>query len=754
MAKSLDDLISDAETRAQDNSDAARAYLNASVQELMGLFNNPGLAGSSSVRDPAPPKGFVPAIPPQLTDIGIDTGGAPGGPPTPDTLPGVTDGVGPTPTFQATLPGIVLPPRPAQLAPFTEAAPQIDTELTLDAPPSMDVGTAPVAPVAVMPTKPGGLRQFSRVAPTIRSEFDFPAPPDLLTTIKPAPAIGEYDVPVKPSLDFPSFTATAPGAPADAPANLDTALIDTYRQTAPVFIASLEGQIDAYMAKVNPDFRNQMGRLEEKLRGYIVDQGTALRPEIENAIFERSKSKVNAEFRRACDTAFSDAAKRGLTLPDGAAYSAVRQARIAGADANARAAVEIAVKQAELEQQNIQFAINISNQLRTAVLQSSISYHQSLVALNGQSVEMAKSVVNSIIEMFNAAVRVYSAKLDAYKAEASVYETHIRAIATQVDVYRAEISALQALTQVDATRVEAYKSGIEALQAISGVYRSQIDAVVAQANLEKLKLDAFGAEVEAYRAETQAKTAEWQGYAAAVGGEEAKARLYAAQMDGYRAAVDAKRAQMDGYKTSAEVQIARLNAERIKIDGYLAKVQAFAAKANANKSEWDGYSAAIGGEVAKIQGFAAQAGAFASQVAGWKAQIDANATKITATATTNKARLEGYSAETVAYGERMRAEGARAAAAIQFQQQLINAYDAANRAAVAAAEADSRYYQSQVQVAIERGRLDSQVLIENSKVRLAAADGISRSIVSGGQVFAGMANAALAGMNTLVSKVE
>lgn len=750
----IEAIIADAGNRASEITAMATAYLQGSMGQLQSMYSDPGLSGTSFVKDPALPGPFNPATPPTLTEIQLDVSGAPDGAPSITTLPDVTEGIDAMPIFTAAAPVMLLPPRPPQVADFNDLPPEVSTELELGRPPDMGFPDMPQAPMINMPVRPGSLRQFDRAAPTIDVNFDIPAPPNLLEKIKDAPEIKDRIIPEMPQIDLPTFFAERPDAPADAPNNLNSEFSSAHNGAASSFIQALEGQLDARMEKINPEFNVQMALLEGKLHSFIVDQGTALRPEIENAIYERSKGKVSAEFRRARDGAFAEAAKRGLTLPDGAVFSAVRQARLAGADANARAAVEIAVKQAEMEQQNIQFAITTSNQLRATALQAATAYHQSLVSINGQAVDVAKMVVNNIIEMHSAAIKVYSVKLELYKADASVYETHIRAISARIDVYRAQISAVQSMVQVDVARIDAYKSSIDALQAISGVYRSQVDTLAAQASVEKLKIEAFGAEVEAYKAETQAKSSEWQGYAAAVNGEESKAKLYASQMDGFRATVDSKRAQMDGYKTQAEVQVAKLGAERLKIEGYAAKVQAFVARTQANRNEWDGYSAAIGGETARVQGFSAQAGAFAHLVNGWKAQVDANAVKINAVASGNKAQLESYSSENAAYGEKMRAEGARVSAVMQFQQQLIAAYDSANRAAVAKAESESRYYQTQVQVAIERGRMDTQVLLENSKIKLEAAKGISSASTAGGQVLASMANAALSGMNTLVSATE
>lgn len=751
---SIDQLISEASSRAEDATSQVRLFMTGASEKLYELYGDPGLDKSSGIQDPAPPGAFIPATPPVITESTIDISGAPGNAPNTESMPGVMDGVGDRPRLTAEKPRLELPEKPSELEDFTDHAPSVDTTIDLGTAPDMSTGPVPTRPTLEMPDKPGGMRQLTASAPTINTSFVVPEPPNLIDRIGPVPEIRDRVEPTAPQIDIPRFSPVAPDAPSAAPTDLAAELIKTYRETAPSFIAALEGQMDAHMEKINPRFRSQMALLEDKLRSFIADQGTALRPEIENAIYERSKDKVSAEFRRARDGAFSDAARRGLTLPDGAAFSAVRAARLAGADANARAAVEIAVKQAEMEQQNIQFAITASSQLRSAVMQGAISYHQSLVSINGQAVEVAREVVNNIIEAYNASIKVYSARMEGYKAEVSVYEAHLRAIATKVDIYRAEISAMQALVQIDATRIDAYKSSIGALQAVADLYQSQIQALSARVGIEKLKIEAFGAEVEAYRAEAQAKTAEWQGYSAAVGGEEAKAKMYAASMDGFRAVVEAKKTQMEGYKIGLDAKLAKLSAERLKIDAFTAKVQAYAAKAQAKRGAWDGYSAGVSGEVAKVQAYSAEVAAFGQESAGWKTQVEANAIKITAAAATNKGKLDAYTATTAAYGEKMRAEGARAAASVQFQQHLISAYDAANRAAVAAAESESRHYQVQTQVAIERGRLDNQLLVQSSQIKLAAAKGLADTSIAGGQVLAGLANAALSGMNTLVSQAE
>lgn len=487
-------------------------------------------------------------------------------------------------------------------------APEAPTDLTNL--PTLDFGAAPVntavKPALNMPSLPAQLRTLNIEPPQVTTSFAFPELPGELQQITFAPpTVGDYAAPDKPELQLPAFEAVRPEQDITAPTDYEQTFAKNYRDIAPTMMAALDGQMDTLIGRYNPQFKNQMAALEAKLAKFI-EGGTALSPAVENAIFERSKSKVNGEFLRAREVAYADAAKRGLTLPDGVLNASVQRARQAGADSNARAAVEIAVKQAELEQQNTQWALTLSNQLRTTVLNAALSYHQNLISINGQAVQYAQAVLNAAIEVYNALVKAFSVRLEAYKADAQVYETRMRAVQVAVEIYRAEIGAMEALVRVDLARVDIYKARLDALNTLSGVYKSQIDAVLGRASLEKLKIELFGAQVQAYGVEAQAKSAEYNGYSALVQGQEARMRVYGeevraytADVDGYKARVSAKtaevqalielnkgvlqqyQAKIEGYKalTDTKAKVASL-----QIDYQKTKLYAFQAKVNADEA--------------------------------------------------------------------------------------------------------------------------------------------------------------------------
>jgi hypothetical protein len=455
---------------------------------------------------------------------------------------------------------------------------------------AIEAGAQPVlaatVPIIALPTSPAQLADFLLQAPGIDTGFTFPLPPDeLLHPLITPPALIDRTAPSAPQVSLPVFGALAPVDNTVAPTDLEGSFAAAYRDAAPSTITMVNGYVDAMMAKYNPRFAEQMGRIEAQLASYL-DGGTGFKPAVENAIYARARDKNDAEARRTRDAAYSDAASRGFTLPMGALMSAMQQARQSAADNNATAAREIVVLQAEMEQKNLQFAVTTSAGLRTALLSASLSYMQNLSSINGQALDYAKSVLGTIIEAYNIAAKVYGVKLDAYKAEAFVYETRLKSSMAGIELYQAEIKALESLTNVDRAKVDVYRARIESLRAYADVYKAQVDAVLGRASLEKLKLDLFQTQVQAYSAQVQGKNAEWQGYSAAIEGESAKVKMYGAQVDAFQA-------EVQGYKAGVEAR------------GEVVRAQALTNQARAAQysATLSGYSAVVTarGEKARTQ---------------------------------------------------------------------------------------------------------------------------------------------------------
>jgi len=430
---------------------------------------------------------------------------------------------------------------------------------------------------------PSALTQFSVTLPPLDLGVRLPSAPDLI--MPPDVVITDRTIGDAPVVQLPSFEGSRPQDISAPPSGLDVVLQNAYSVAVSQFVSMADAYVDAELAKLNPQYQSQMARIEEQLTKYL-DGGTGLKPAVENAIYERARGKNDAEARRVRDQALADAATRGFTIPTGALLSATQQARQAGADANARAAAEIVVMQAEMEQKNLQFAVTTSTGLRTAMVNATMGYLQSIVALNGQAASHAQSVVNAIVETYNAVVRAYTAKLEGYKADAQVFQVRMQAALAGIEVYKAEVQALMALTQVDMAKVNVYRARIDALTAQAAMYKTAVEAVVSKASLEKLKVDVFQAQVQAFSAQVGAKNAEWQGYVAQIQGDNAKVQAYNSQVQAYAT-------EVQGYKAKIEAQAEAVKAEAMTND----------ARAKQYVAQWEGYKAIVAakGEIARTQ---------------------------------------------------------------------------------------------------------------------------------------------------------
>lgn len=420
----------------------------------------------------------------------------------------------------------------------------------------LDVGAMPiftaVAPTLTMPSTPAGIGSFNIVAPEINIEAKFPTPPAALDNPNfQAPALGTYAAPVKPDIVLPTFDDVAPDDDIPALGDVSAAFVSAYREQAPAMMTAVESKLDGFMSKYNPQYHSQLAKIEGQLSKYL-DGGSALKPAIENAYYERSRDKLSSEYLRNLNAADADAARRGFTLPPGALNAARLQLRRDAGDNLARSAIEIATSQAQMEQQNLQFAITTSSQMRTSFLQIGLGHQSAMIQTLTIAVQMAQETADLMVQGYNSALEGFKLRLNVYQAKAAVFETLLRAAQTGIEIYRAEIEALQALTNVDRAKVELYTSQLQGLQTLANVYKTQVDATVAKADLEKIKLDVYRTQAEVYSTQVQAKNAEWGAYTAQIQGEQAKlsvfetqARAYQTQLGGYSAQIQAKTAELD-----------------------------------------------------------------------------------------------------------------------------------------------------------------------------------------------------------------
>lgn len=450
---------------------------------------------------------------------------------------------------------------------------------------TINAGAAPTdpsftVPAVVDPIRPSQLRSFSATAPEINTDFSsrLPAPPSAFNGQVPS-VLSSINLPTAPHVSLPHFAGVMPVAPDVSADDLSGLYEQKYRDASAMMTSALEDRMGSWLSRFNPLFGLQMSRLEERL--HELSSGlteTGFSHAVEDAIYERARAKVRAESSRAQSEAASLVAGRGFTLPNGAMYAAMLAARNGGNDQLAAASREIVAMQAEMNQKNIQFALSQSQALRTSILQLALSYHGNLIQINGQALSFAQAFIDSLVKIHDLAVKIFSAKLDGYRAEAQVFEALVRASVVAVDVYKAQIEGEKAKVDVDLAKVQVFKALVDAHQAQVDVYGKSVQAVVTAAQLEKLKIESFEAQLRGYSAEVQAKEAEWRAYGAAWSGEEAKVKVLMASVQTYQA-------QIDAFKVRLQAESARIDAQarakEAELRAYTADIQAYSEEVRA-----------------------------------------------------------------------------------------------------------------------------------------------------------------------------
>jgi hypothetical protein len=450
-----------------------------------------------------------------------------------------------------------------------DAPAQITTELPEFTP---VVWTAPSAPNQFT-----GVLDISDILPSPFTEdapvLSFPTAPTFSVAVPDSPAV---DL----SFEMPTLSVTLPAAPdllslSVVPFDgMDIPVVDFEIPEMEIAEPSIREYTPgaAYTSAL-------LSALQTSLQDRIENGGTGLNPDVENAIWDRGREREARSQREALDR-LDQMEELGFTFPPGF-YLDARLKIITETDYAERGlSREIMIKQAELEQANVQHALTTANALEGQLINYSNAVEQRLF-------ESCKYATEAGIAIYNAKVQGYAALVDAYRGRVQIYEAQIRAEIAKVDAYRAQIEAEKAKADINRALVDQYRAQIDAALSSIRIFEAQVGAIVARAEIEKTKVMIFGEQVKAYGSQVQA---------------------YTAGVEGFRAQIQAEGVKQDAYKSRVEAYRAEVEAGVSVIQ---ARIAAFKGNLDANVSQWQAYESAYRAESAKASAIAAGNGSLA-----------------------------------------------------------------------------------------------------------------------------------------------
>ena len=502
-----------------------------------------GPFNSLSIRFAQP---FLPAMPPPLELAPLDT------PPDPDRF------IDSAQSLVDTLRNVA-----------EETALQTISVNEITAPATPDFLTTPTPTLdsisLTLPEFPQAFSENLDVGNLLPEPFD-QSPPQLVFPTAPVPGFG--DVPDAPGISLPD---------GDPQLNLD---LPAPPQLLNLNVSSFDGiqlpEIDSDVPEftvVAPSIREYvpgagytsalLGALEAELQDRIVNGGTGLHPDVENAIWDRARER---EYKQANDALLDleRMEEMGYHMPPGVYMDGRVKIQTELGKNIAGQSREVMIEQARLEQSNIQQALTVAQTVEAKNLDINNAMEQ-------RSFESARFATEAGVSIYNGKVRAFGAMVEAFRAKIAIYDAQVRAELGRVEAFKAEIDAEQTKAQINQARVDQFKVMTDAALSRVEVFKAEIDGIRTKAEIERLKIEIFGEQVRAHGNEVNAFTAQVEGFRAAVGAEASKQEAFQSAVAAYSAQVDASAKNIDARVSEFTT---KLRAKELEYQGFTAQSQA------------------------------------------------------------------------------------------------------------------------------------------------------------------------------------
>lgn len=275
------------------------------------------------------------------------------------------------------------------------------------------------------------------------------------------------DVDISANLSIPS--------PPDLGGFSSGELNSLYQGTADELKALLANGLTTFLTTYFP-LGNELALAQAWVAKALSTGGTGLNATIEDQIWQRDRARVLRDAARAADQAMSTWAARGYSLPPGALVGQVAQINQDARDKIAAASRDVAIKQAEMEIENVRFAVEKAISLRTAAIQAAGDYLRTLALGPQLGVQLATSVVDAKSKMAQALTSFYQAQVSASELPVRVAIASANAnveirkanLGAEVDVIRARVAVVEAAAQSAGTQAAAALNSLNASAGFNG----------------------------------------------------------------------------------------------------------------------------------------------------------------------------------------------------------------------------------------------------------------------------------------------
>ena len=471
--------------------------------------------------------------------------------------------------------------------PFTKPLPPQEPELgfrQVDSPggivipptPVPDFGVPPVLdatpPVIVTPISPGDLTAVPPEGPPDSAPITIPDAPIIILPAEPT--LEDITLPAVPSITLPEFDADRPTLDIQPPNGALTFIYEDYASQIPGLVVKINGMLAG---------------------------GTGLPDAIWDALWERARDREQATGDKLIQEMTDDWASRGFSLPGGVLDKKIVAARQDVQNAQNTLSRDIAVKQADMEVENIRFAVA-----------QGIAFENMYIGLHNEKMrvelDIAKSAIEISISIFNAEVSYQNIQLQTYLADVQVFRLLIESEMANIELYKAQLEGQKLVGDINQQSITLYNSTIQSLLSQIEIYKGELEGVNALVAVNRNEIDAFTAQVQSFSAQVAAKDSEVKLFAERVSAEESKANVYETEVNAFASLVGAYKSGNDALISQARLDLENnsfsLEQHKTRVAQFATEVDAESKRISAGVDVFNGqaqmYTAELGAEQARI----------------------------------------------------------------------------------------------------------------------------------------------------------
>ena len=432
------------------------------------------------------------------------------------------------------------------------------SELNLD---DLNMPDAPVMPTMELPNAPSMAAIQVPDRPQIDTDIQLPEPPTL--ELPEMDDLKEIEIPTFEFPELPDFDGEPPSISEITVPN--------------VFIEWNE-----------PEYKSEvLDELTDYIKKGITEGGTGLPAPIEEALFNRARSRESKETSRAVQEAVNDWSTRNFSMPPGMLVKQVATIREQGQLRASELNRDILIEASKMEVEQLRFLVQQGMSLEQLTSNIFNNFANRLF-------EVARFNTESQISVFNAQIAFFNAQNEAFNMLSGVYKTKLDGALAKLNAYKTAVDAQVAIGQVNEQYVQVYRAKMDAVLSNVEVYKALVQGASVRAEVIKNQFDSYRSDVQAYSEQINAEKVKVDAYEAQIRGESTKATLFDTQARAYASTIQGVQAKAD--VKGKQIQL-KMEAARVWISKYQSDLEAYKAELQANLSGVQQNTAAFSAEV-------------------------------------------------------------------------------------------------------------------------------------------------------------